>query len=264
MEIYNKKPYVITIVILIILILGLGGYIAYDKLIVEKEEAKVITVVNDVKINLNAFYQVSETLEKLDTAFNNNNSNFYGYIYKNKKLSIKNFDSNALLYASIASELVPSNVNQSIPGNKIKGNYETMFGKNTKYNPITVIMNDTIKINYDKVNDIYTYNIPTNQNNYKSGYITTNTKTVLEEDKIIITRKVFYVEYNGNGTDATKADIYTNSNKDYKLGSVSIKKGQANTYEVISKYGYRLNTYEYTFIKNSDEDYTFDKIEKIK
>ncbi len=264
MEIYNKKPYVTTIVILIILILGLGGYIAYDKLLAKKEEAKVVTIVNDVKINLNAFYQISSTLEKLDTAFNNNSSNYFGYIYKNKKLSIKNFDPNALLYASVASDLIPSNTNQSIPGNKVKGNYQKMFGTNVKYNPITIIMNDTIKINYDKVNDIYTYNIPVNTSNYKSGYITTNTKTVLEEDQIIITRKVFYVEYNGNGNDATKADVYTNSNKDYRLGSVSIKNGQANVYEVISKYGSRLNTFEYTFIKNSDEDYTLYRIEKIK
>ena len=264
MEIFNKKPYVITIVVLIIIILGLGGYIAYDKLIIEEDEAKVITMVDDVNINLNSFYQVSNTLERLDKAFNNSNSNYYGYIYKNKKLSIKNFDQNAALYASISSELIPSNVNQTVAGDRIKTNYKSMFGEEIKYNPNAFDINETIKVNYDKTNDMYSYTMPIDTNVYKSGYITTSIKTILEEDKIIITRKVFYVEYNGKGADASVATIYTNHNKDSKLGDVSLKNGQADIKEVISKYGSRLGTFEYIFVKNTDENYTLLKIEKIR
>lgn len=264
MEIFNKKPYVITIVVLILIILGLGGYIAYDKLVVDKNEAKVITVIDDVNINLNAFYQVSDTLEKLDNAFNNNSSDYFGYIYKEKKLATKNFDSKAALYTAMASELMPTNTNQTIIGNKVRGNFETIFGDQLKYKPETISMNETVKMSYDKVSDTYKYNMPLKTGNYKPEYITTNTKTVLEEDKIIITRKVFYVEYNGTGAETTLATVYTNSNKDRKLGDVSIKKGQANINEVISKYGSKLNTFNYTFIKNTDEDYTLYKIEKAR
>lgn len=264
MEIFNKKPYVITIIILIVLILGLGGYIAYDKLIIKEDEAKVITVVDDVNINLNAFYQVSSTLERLDKAFNNSNSNYYGYIYKNKKLNIKNFDKYAALYASISSEVIPSNVNQTIAGDRLKSNYIAMFGSELKYNPEEFNINETVKVNYDKTNDMYSYTMPVNTDVYKSGYITKSVKTILDEDKIIVTRKVFYVEYNGKGAETSSAAIYTNHNKDRKLGDVTLKDGQANIKEVISKYGSRLSTFEYIFIKNTDEDYSLTKIEKIR
>ena len=58
----NKKT-IILIIILVLLVLGLGGYIAYDKFILNKEkETEYITVINDVSIDVNKLYKVGEIL----------------------------------------------------------------------------------------------------------------------------------------------------------------------------------------------------------
>lgn len=264
MERPSKKPFVVTILILILIILGLGGYIAYDYFVKDEDEVKVVTVINDVNINLNAFYQISETLRSFDVAFNKPGTNYTGYIYNTKKLEVKDFDEKAALYVSIAKELIYSNNNQTIVSGKVKGNFESIFGDIKKYNPTPLDISSNEKINYDLNTASYNYTLPLIKNNYSSEYITKNTKTVLEDDKVIITRKLYFVEYNGSGNDATRATIYTNANKQTRLGEVSVKNGKANMDEVLGKYGSRLATYEITFIKNSDEDYTFSKIERIK
>ena len=103
----NKKGFVITIIILILLLLGTVGYIVYDKYFVKVEEEKeYITVINDVSIDINKLYKVGEILNKLDKAFSINDSNYFGYIYNNKKLEVKDFDKNAAIYASIYSDLL--------------------------------------------------------------------------------------------------------------------------------------------------------------
>ena len=259
----NKKPFIITIIILIIIILGLGGYIAYDYLVKDKENEKVITVVNNVSINLNSFYQVSKTLDYFDTAFNNPGSDYYGYIYNSKRLEARKFDSKAAMYAAIADEMIASNTKQTIPSDRVKGNLESMFGDTVKYIPETISLDSTIKVNFDKSVEMFSYTLPTKNTNYKNGYVTENIKTVLENDYIIITRKVFYIEYN-DPNNASSATIYTNANKNNKIGTVSVKNGKVNTKELLGKYSSRLATYEYKFIKNSLEDYTFYEINRIK
>ena len=264
MERPSKKPFVVTIIILLLIILGLGGYIAYDYFIKDKDEVKVVTMIDDVNINLNAFYQISETLDKFDVAFNKPGTNYTGYIYNAKKIEAKDFDEKAALYVSLAKYLIPTNSDQTIVSGKVKGSFEKVFGDAKKYNPTSIDISNSEKINYDTNNESYNYTLQPTTNNYSSTYITKNTKTVLEEDKVIITKKIFFVEYNGSGNNATRATIYTNLNKQQKLGEVSVKNGEANIDEVLGKYGSRLATYEITFIKNSDEDYTFSQIEKIK
>ena len=123
----NKKGFVITIIILILLLLGTVGYIVYDKYFVKVEEEKeYITVINDVSIDINKLYKVGEILNKLDKAFSVNDSNYFGYIYNNKKLEVKDFDKNAAIYASIYSDLVRSNTEQTISNDIVKNKYESI------------------------------------------------------------------------------------------------------------------------------------------
>lgn len=264
MEIYNRKPYVTAIVIFVLISLGLGGYIVYDYFYKKEDKVKVVTMVDDVKINLNTFYQISDTLERFDLAFNNHTSDYFGYIYNEKVIKVKEFDEDAALYSAMIKELVPSNVNQTIVADKVNGNMESMYGIYLKYNNKTLDVNDRVKINYDSNTSTYSYNIPTNTANYSEGYVTKSVKTILKEDAIVVTRKVYYVVYNGTDGNTTRASIYKDENKGYKLGEVKVKNGEANEKEVLDKYGTRLNTYDVTFIKNSDEDYTFNKIEKVR
>jgi len=260
----NKKPFIITIIVLIVIILGLGGYIAYDYFIKDKGEEKIITQVDNVNINLNVFYQISRTLENLDLAFNKPGTNYYGYIYNSNKLDVKNFDSKAAAYAAVVSELKPSNTQQTIVSDKVKSNFESMFGDILKYNLDDIDVGNNFKIAYDANNKIYSYTMPTDTSNYSNGYVAINYKTYLEDDYVVVTRKIFYVEYNSNNKDASKASIYKNANKQYKLGDVSVKNGTVNLNEVKGKYTSRLNTYDFYFIKNGDEDYVLSKIVKIK
>ena len=259
----SKKPWIITIIVLTVIILGLGGYIAYDYFILSKDEEKIVTVIDDVNINLNAFYQISDTLEKFDKAYNTPGTNYYGYIYGSKKLEAKKMDPKAALYAALASEMIPSNVRQTIPGDRVKNNLKRMFGDIIKYNPEEVNIDGTLKIGYDKVNNIHAYTIPVKNTNYSNGYVTANIKTYLKDDYVIITRKTFYVEYS-DPNSPINATVYTSSSKRGRLGTVSVKNGQVNTKEVLSKYSTKLNTYDFYFIKNSDEDYTFYKVIKTR
>ena len=79
----NKKP-TILIVLLILIVLGLSGYIVYDKFFTKEEEEKqYITVINDVSIDVNKLYKVGETLNTFDKAFGTNDTTYFGYLYKN-------------------------------------------------------------------------------------------------------------------------------------------------------------------------------------
>ena len=48
----ENKKFVVTIVILIIIILGLGGFIALDKFVINKKDDDTITQIGDEEINL--------------------------------------------------------------------------------------------------------------------------------------------------------------------------------------------------------------------
>ena len=111
----NKKGFVITIIILILLLLGTSGYIVYDKFFVkEDEEKEYISVINDVSIDVNKLYRVGEILNRLDKALSTNDSKYFGYIYNIKTTEVKDLDKNAAIYASLYSDLVRSNTEQTI------------------------------------------------------------------------------------------------------------------------------------------------------
>ncbi len=253
----NKKPFIITIIILVIIILALGGFIAFDKLVMNKKEENTLTTIKDVEIDLNAIYQISETLERLDNTFNDVNSNFFGYIYRAKKLEVKKFDKLAALFVAMHDDLIPSNTNQQLIGNQIKNNFESIFGKSLQYEPSNINAGNTYQIIYDQNTNTYSYVLtaPTNPN-YQAGYVSSNIKTTLEEGNVIVERKVFYVEY----TDNTSANIYKSSDKAQLVGKMDLRKGMLDKQEVIGKYGSKINTYIYTFQQNSADNYTLASI----
>ena len=76
----ENKKIIITIVILVLIILGLSGFIYYDKFYKTEEEKATITTIDNVDIDLNVMYQVGDILTKFDDTFNDNNSNYFSYI----------------------------------------------------------------------------------------------------------------------------------------------------------------------------------------
>ena len=259
----KKTGTIIFIIFLILIVLGLGGFIAYDKFFAKKETSN-LTTIDNVSIDLNTLYQVGDILNMFDAAYNNLNSNYFGYIYHSKKIEVANFDKGAALFLAAHKEIVGSNTPQVIQGGRVKKNYEKIFGKSLAYEPNHINAGDYYKLAYDATNDKFSYTIPAINNVYTSGYRLNNIKTKLKEDSIVVTRKLYFVEYasNAGGTDITKANIYTASGKEKKLGEVSLKNGVLSEKEVMSKYSSKLFTFELTFKQSDDGEYHFYKIER--
>lgn len=256
----NKKGFIITIVILSFISVVAIGYIVYDKFIKNNDsEEEYVNVINDVSIDINKMYNVGDILNKFDKAFSTNDSKYLGYIYNTKILEVKDFDKNAAIYASMYSDLVRSNTEQTISNEIIKNKYEKIFGKTLQYKPSSLDLGENINVEYDATNKLYKYKASVTNNDHKSEYLARNIKTKLKDDLVIVTRKVFYVDYSG-----ISAIIYTNSNKTTRVGTVKLKDGEVSLEEVTGKYGSKLNTYEITFKLGSSDEYNFYKIERTK
>lgn len=256
----NKKGFIITIVILSLISLAAVGYIVYDKFIKNNNsEEEYVNVINDVSIDINKMYNVGDILNKFDKAFSTNDSKYLGYIYNTKILEVKDFDKNAAIFASMYSDLVRSNTEQTISNEIIKNKYEKIFGKTLQYKPSSLDLGENINVEYDATNKLYKYKASVTNNDHKSEYLARNIKTKLKDDLVIVTRKVFYVDYSG-----ISAIIYTNSNKTTRVGTVKLKDGEVSLEEVTGKYGSKLNTYEITFKLGSSDEYNFYKIERTK
>ena len=134
----ENRKYVITIILLIVIILGLAGFIALDKVVLNKKEDDSITQIGDVDINLNVFEHISDTLTTLNRAYNDPQSNYFGYLYSKKEINLNNYDKSAALFAAIYDDLAGTNTNQIIPAGIVKSKYEDLFGKKLSYNPASV------------------------------------------------------------------------------------------------------------------------------
>ena len=262
----NKKGYIITIIVMFLIIVGLGGFIALERSVLKKSESSTITTIGENEINLNSFYQVADIMNKFDNAFNDNNSKYVGYPYSEKKITAEKFDFDAALFLSTYSELFATNTEQTIPEGKIKSNFETIFGNNLKYESKSINAGDTYKITYSKDNANYTYTLAPTKAPYTSGYVAKNINTKLEEEKIVVTRKVFYVEYEQtlDNTTPTVATIYKDASKAQRIGQVNLRKGVLSDSEILAKFSSKMNTYNMIFKHVKDAEYNFYMIEKIK
>lgn len=259
----EDRRVVALIVIMGIVIVGLGGYIAYEKFFV-KDDNNSKTVIDNVSVDLNYFYQIGETLERLDSAFNDEHSIYYGYAYNQKKMEVSSMDSALALYTTIQKDMVGSATERFLIGADVRQEFENIYGKSLTYSPDSLELGTGYSVYYEPITQNFSYVAPIANNIYRSGYKPINIKTVLTEDSVIITRKVFYVEYGGNsegGVDMTKAFIYKSPDKNSLIGEVQLKNGIINLKEVIGKFGSKINTYEYTFKLEKDDTYSFYSIE---
>ena len=260
----NKKV-VITIVILVLLVLGLGGYLAYDKIYLKFfNEESTKTTINEVSLDVNDLFEVGVALNKLDNAYGDSNSTYFGYIYELKKRvnKVSELGQNELTYAAIHNEIIKSGLEQKLSDTKVKNNMNELFGSNSKYKPTSIVAGTSYIFNYDEINKTYTYNIPVATTSYLPTYIAKNISTKVEDDKIIVTRKVFYVEYESTSDGIyNRASIYKTRDKNNKLITVSLKNGVLSTEEVFAKTASKMNTYIYTFSEDV-EGYKLYQIER--
>lgn len=258
----NKTGLILSYVFLILIIFGLAGYIVYDKdfFNLKKVNEKELETKNDqVKLNYNTLYQIGNTLESFDTAFNEDNTDFTAYIYNDKKIFASKFDRKAALYAALRKELIKSGTNQSLANGTVKNNYDNIFGNYLSYEPSIIQAGNNYNIYFDNNSRSYYYTIPATNNLYLPKYFTVTTKTEAIKEDIVVTRKLFYVSYAGS-----EAIIYKDSSKKEEVAKVALRDGIVNEKEVIDKYSLKLKTFKYTFKRRKDADYSFYSIERIK
>ena len=259
----ESKKMLIVIIVLSVLVLGLGGFIVYDKLF--KEEEKTRTVINDVSVDLSSFYNVGYILEKVDKANNNENSTYYGYLYKNNKIKIKNLDPSAALFMSIDSNVDERIKQQQIAETKVKYDLEKMFTNELKYSANSITAGEKYSITYNSDSKTYTYSNQNEAVKRSEEFKTSNVSTELKESEITVRRKVYYVEYKANESGVyTTANIYKSSDKKSLVGTVSLKNGTINDTEVLAKYSSKFNTYIYTFIEEKQDEYRLYSVERVK
>ncbi len=260
----DQRKVIAIISILVFIILGLGGYIVYDKFFTKKEEETKLTQINNNSINLNAFYQIEDTLNKLDLAFNDPDSPYFAYPYLPKKVEASKFDMGAALYLCMRSRMQQINQLQYTPEEIVKADFQRIFGNNLEYSIAEIKKSDNFKTEYSAGMQSYAYFAPIDVNMYSPEYIAINSKTKLEDDKVVITRKIVYVEYEmAPGTAlASTINLYTDNTKKKSLGKMYLKNGTINKKELLAKHGSKLQTFNYTFKEKTEEDYSLFLIKK--
>ena len=264
---YNSnKKWVITIILLIVIILGLSGYIAIDKLLANKNSVKT-TQVGEVSIDLGVFSEIDETIAKMNRAFNNSESTYFGYLYSDEEITKNTFAKDARLYLAIYDSLYNTTDGQTIPGGIVKTNFESIFGKKVSYSAKKIEIGKDTTIDYDKATDTYTcnYKTPIKYDVFAPRFFEKSVETLVEEEQITIKRKVFYVEYVAeDGKDINKAKIYKDKDKKTLVATMNLKNNSISVDEVIGKYGTRFSTYTYTFKETAVNEYEFYSVEKTK
>ena len=257
----NKKG-IIAIVVLSLTTILLATYIIYDKLSPKEEEKDMTITIDNKDVMINDMFEINGIVNTFDKAFNDPTTNYFGYLYKTK-LYAKNFEKGAALYVSIYDEMEKSNNVQTIRESKIISNFNKIFGDNLKYERADLNIGEGYKTEFG-VTPYLAYIAPTKKNDlYAPEYIAVTTKTNMEEDKILLTRKIFYIEYEQDPTtkEMKTANIYKSPKKEKLLGKVNLKNGEINKNQIIGSYGSKFDTYIYTFIYQKSK-YSFYKINK--
>lgn len=265
----NYKPFIITIIILILTIGGLVAFIVLNRIEKQKEIINQKTIINNMNLNLNVFFDISKILESFDNAYNYPNSSYYGYIYNTEKKYASKFDFGAAVFLEMNDEMIGNANLQFVSEKAIKTKIEKTFGKNFDYDKekeklkekegkVQINKNNYYNIEYNEENKVYAYvlQIPIAKNN---GYIAITVNTKLTENNIIVSRKVAYVEYGDN-----IVTIYKDHSKNNKIGQVELKNGIINKDEIVGKYGSSMSTFDYYFEQKNNDKYYFSKINKTK
>ena len=262
----SKKPIIIAFIILSIIIILLVGYVVIDRMYFHKEEEKNTLVIGNVDLDVSSFYNIEDTLNNFDYAFNYENSSYYGYIYKSKKLLAEDFDKTATIYAALRGRIINSAEALYIPEIDVKDKFDKMFGKNASYEPQNIPAGEKYIINYEQEAKRYAYIAYEKTDMYKSGLKAINTQTKIEDNKITITRKIAYIEYIPEADGSViSAKVYGDIEKKNYVGKISVNKKAPDQDEIIGKFGSKLNTYNLVFKQNSkNNNYNFYSIEKVK
>lgn len=263
----GMKKMLVVVIILVLTILGLVGYITYDKLL-SKEEPKTTTETNNnkkeetPKTDTNKKEENRELTKEEQEIFDNKIENLNSYFSKyfplnNAKTVVSNDE--LLLYALIKIGFDK----ESFTGNDVNKIIKETFGNSvsvTNKDIICAIDNEPF-YKYNAVSNTYT---KTDYNHGHSGPGFMETKNYIEsanikdEKTVTINTKIVYVAY--------RADIWGPTSELYKT-YLDAEKGQNPIYvdetedgievtdSIYQKIKDKLPTTTYTFEKNSEGYY---------
>jgi len=262
----NKKGNII-IIILILLVLGLGSFIVYDKLIAKPEEKnEKLTKIDDIEINLNALYNVRDKMQLMDYTFDNSQSPYFGALNNIKKIEASKIDIGLALYLSLLPEMKENKILAYVPEEIIKNNFKKLFNDQLTYNVSVINANNFYAFDYNQSTGLYAYYTNLSFDRNLAKYISLNEKTEIKNDEIIVTQKKVFIEYTNISPKslATSINLYYDNSKAKNIGKLTLKNGIISEKELLSKFGSKMKTYQYTFKEKNETEYYLQKIETIK
>ena len=262
----NKKGNII-IIILILLVLGLGSFIVYDKIINKpKEKNEKLTKIDDIEINLNALYNVRDKMQLMDYTFDNSQSPYFGALNNIKKIEASKIDIGLALYLSLLPEMKENKILAYVPEEIIKNNFKKLFNDQLTYNVSVINANNFYAFDYNQSTGLYAYYTNLSFDRNLAKYISLNEKTEIKNDEIIITQKKVFIEYTNISPKslATSINLYYDNSKAKNIGKLTLKNGIISEKELLSKFGSKMKTYQYTFKEKNETEYYLQKIETIK
>ena len=263
----NKKGNIVIIIILILLVLGLEGFIIYDKIINKAEEKnEKLTKINDVEINLNVLYNIRDKMQLLDYAFDNPQSPYFGTLNNIKKIEASKIDIGLALYLSLLPEMKENKILAYVPEEIIKNNFKKLFNDQLTYNVSVINANNFYAFDYNQSTGLYAYYTNLSFDRNLAKYISLNEKTEIKSDEIIVTQKKVFIEYTNISPKslATSINLYYDNSKAKNIGKLTLKNGIISEKELLSKFGSKMKTYQYTFKEKNETEYYLQKIETIK
>ena len=259
----GKGFLIFLIIVLLCTSLGLGGYIAYEKFFVKKEVIPVketSEALEQVKIDGESLLQVEDIINAFEYAYNDPFSDYFGYIYKNNTLKVKDFDKQAALFACLYPYLDESINVSYVANNTVKNKFKSIFGPDVEYAPNNVSAGGGYDIKYDPTISYFSYQRLGVGGFFHPTYVTYNESSTVSSDKIQITKRVAYIEYTNDHTSIT---IYPDSKKGSALGMITVSEGSFSPTEIKAKYKSSLSQYQYTFVKKKN-GFVFDSIIRTK
>ena len=277
------------IIILILSVVGLGGYVVYDKYFnkepippkTEKKEEKT----ENLDVTSKEVTSLFNNINKLSHAWTS--EDYYGWLFKNDSLKVEDMSDELIVAVSLYnSELdcidekgdntcfqKPTNPNLDsisvISSDKVKANANIIFGSITYDNTSVKSFDCTGNYKYNKENDQYI------KEAYGCGYggssyntyeyrITKALKTSSALDMYVKVAPEYYefgadVDADGNDIDSSMRYIYSDFGKKNEIYKVEEIIYDFN--EVLEKHGELLPVYKLHF-ENENGKYHFKSIEK--
>lgn len=263
----KKNIKLITATMIILIIVFISTWLVSNN----KTEDKNINIYETSVVNDNSDPVIRDVYHQFnsedDILFNllgsGNNKNYYGYYYKDDKVTFKELDNVIKTYLTIHSydyKNAPVNSEKNcyqIKKEDLNITYEKIFNKkdfkidNSLNNP-KIDEDDTNICVYDNSSNDYTYTLDT-------LYI----NATYQNDELLIYERVAFIKLDDNNIEFYSD--YDMKNLIYKASRSELDLSFINNLNVVSnvimKYQEKFDIYTYTFVKNGEHHY-FDNISK--